>query len=516
MVKTKNWTKVLSVILCLAVLLGTILVVSSSYAASAAVTVKKASDGNWYAYRNGKVYTSYTGIAKNQYGWWRIVNGKVDFNANGVYQNENGWWKVENGKVNFDYTGIARNDYGWWRIVNGKVDFSACGVYKNEYGWWSVEKGKVEFGFTGLKPNQYGVWYVEKGKVRFNYTGNYDGNYIENSKYVRRVAEEPSAYVKGILNTMSLEDKVAQMCWVRSGQVGKYPVGGVILFASDLTSASQTKSLISGYQRKYSIGVFVSTDEEGGSITRVAKKLGTTKFSSMTDYATKGSGVAYSNAKTIGSDIAQFGFNVDFAPVADVAPTNNSAVEKRGYSRNYTVASTLVYSAVKGFKAGGVEPTLKHFPGLGSTKTDPHDGWAYINKTADKLRTSDYASFRSGIAAGTDFMMMGHVTDKAIDAKTPASLSYYFVTDVLRNELGYEGIIITDSLEMGAVTKNFGNADAAVRAVAAGNDMLLMPENLNTAISAVCKAVRNGTLSEADINTHVTRILMQKEAMGLL
>ena len=132
------------------------------------------------------------------------------------------------------------------------------------------------------------------------------------------------------------------------------------------------------------------------------------------------------------------------------------------------------------------------------------------------MQTEDYAPFRAGIAAGAEFVMVGHVVNTAVDKNTPATLSRYYVTDVLRKELGFDGIIVTDSMEMGAITKYFGTSDAYVKAIQAGNDMLLMPGSLSTAVSAVSKAVRSGQISEQQINDSVTRILMLKEQKGLL
>jgi len=133
-------------------------------------TVAKNQNG-WWKIVNGKVDFGYTGIAKNENGWWRIVNGKVDFSCNSVEKNENGWWKLVNGKVDFGYTGIAKNQNGWWRIVNGKVDFNCNSIEKNENGWWKLVNGKVDFGYTGVAKNQNGWWRVENGKVNFNYNG---------------------------------------------------------------------------------------------------------------------------------------------------------------------------------------------------------------------------------------------------------------------------------------------------------------------------------------------------------
>ncbi len=130
-------------------------------------TVAKNKNGWWYV-KNGKVDFSYTGIAKNENGWWRIVNGKVDFNCNSVEKNENGWWYIRGGKVNFGYTGIAKNANGWWRIVDGKVDFNCNSVEKNENGWWYIRGGKVDFSYTGIAKNANGWWRIVNGKVDFN------------------------------------------------------------------------------------------------------------------------------------------------------------------------------------------------------------------------------------------------------------------------------------------------------------------------------------------------------------
>ena len=126
-----------------------------------------AADGNWYYYKDNKIATDYTGVAKNKNGWWRVVDGKVDFNCNSVEKNENGWWYIRGGKVDFNYTGIAKNANGWWRIVNGKVDFDCNSVEKNENGWWYIRGGKVDFNYTGVAKNANGWWRIVNGKVDF-------------------------------------------------------------------------------------------------------------------------------------------------------------------------------------------------------------------------------------------------------------------------------------------------------------------------------------------------------------
>ncbi len=148
--------------------------------------IVKGSDGKWAMYKDNKVVTSYTGIAKNQYGWWRIENGYVNFNAQGIYKNEYGWWKTTDGKVTFDETGIFQNEYGWWRVEDSKVNFKANEIYKNQYGWWKTTNGKVTFQENGVFKNEYGWWKVEKSKVNFKFTGiaknDYGTWYVKNGK----------------------------------------------------------------------------------------------------------------------------------------------------------------------------------------------------------------------------------------------------------------------------------------------------------------------------------------------
>ena len=133
--------------------------------------IVKGPDGKWAMYKDGKVDTSYTGIAKNEYGWWRVENGYVNFNANSIYKNEYGWWKCTDGKVTFDENGIYKNEYGWWKTTDSKVTFKENSIYKNEYGWWKTTDSKVTFKETGIFSNQYGKWYVKDSKVDFNKNG---------------------------------------------------------------------------------------------------------------------------------------------------------------------------------------------------------------------------------------------------------------------------------------------------------------------------------------------------------
>lgn len=302
--------------------------------------------------------------------------------------------------------------------------------------------------------------------------------------------------------------------------LAKYPVGGIIYFADNLQSRDQTKTMIANSQKYanelYGIPLFICVDEEGGIVARCGKKLGTTKFKPMQTYENQGTKVAHDNAQTLARDIRQFGFNVDFAPVADVNSAQNSVIGTRAYSSDYNKAATLVASAVTGFQDGGVACTLKHFPGHGDTQEDSHEGTAHLKKSLSQLKTQEFLPFQAGIAAGADMVMVGHIVTDKIDAKYPATLSQKVVTGILRNDLGYDGLVVTDSMGMGAIAQYYSPGDAAVLAVQAGDDLLLGIYDVERAYQGIYQAVCNGTLSEKRINESVKRILLQKAEMGLI
>ena len=297
------------------------------------------------------------------------------------------------------------------------------------------------------------------------------------------------------------------------------PVGGLIYFADNLQSREQTKQMIRNsqtYAKEASgIPLFIGVDEEGGTVARCAKKLGTTKFKPMQSYQDMGTSVARSNAKTIAQDISQFGFNLDFAPVADVNTASNSVIGTRAYSNDFSKAAELVPAAVQGFHDGGVLCTLKHFPGHGNTQEDSHKGTAHLYKTLPELRRQEFLPFQAGIRAGADMVMVGHIVVDKVDSR-PATLSKKLVTDVLREELGFHGLIITDSMGMGAITEKYSPGEAAVLAVQAGDDLLLGIYNIPEALAGIRTAVESGQIPESRIDSSVRRILTQKVEMGIL
>lgn len=344
---------------------------------------------------------------------------------------------------------------------------------------------------------------------------------------------EGSDIVEKTLADMSLRDKVCQMMFVRpesitgidvvtaAGDTTKsaleqYPVGGIVYFAQNMESKDQVKEMIDNSQSYSKVGLFISTDEEGGMVNRLMNTVGTTYIDSMYNYKDEGTQKAHDNAYTIASDMAALGFNMDFAPVADVwSNPDNTVIGERAYSDDYSQAAELVGSAVKGFEDGGVMCTLKHFPGHGDTAEDSHYSSAYVRRTKDEIMADEMQPFTAGIDAGAEFVMVGHLIVPDID-ELPATLSYKITTEMLRNEMHFEGIAITDSLAMSSIADNYGVGESAVMSIKAGIDMLLDPTDIDTAIDAVVQAVESGDITEDRIDDSVRKILSLKEKHGLV
>ncbi len=194
---------------------------------------------------------------------------------------------------------------------------------------------------------------------------------------------------------------------------------------------------------------------------------------------------------------------------------DNKTIGTRAYSDDPQQAAELVGAAVNGFQEAGVMCTLKHFPGQGSVAADTHTGSAVSSKSIEELRTEEFLPFKAGINAGADFVMVSHVTVPSVD-NVPASLSNVFIEDILRDELGFEGVVITDAMNMQAISANYTSADAAVRAINAGADIILMPDNLQEAAKGINDALYDGRITYARLNESLRRILTAKENYGLL
>lgn len=332
---------------------------------------------------------------------------------------------------------------------------------------------------------------------------------------------------------MTLKERVYQMFFVNPEQVaGGYPVltpidltvkpvGGILYMGANLESVSQTRNMLTKTQEnalKSGVGVFLAVDEEGGLVARCASKLGTTAFKGMAVYGARNdSAEAFNIGKTIGADLKSLGFNVDFAPVADVDICPYNELGNRIFSSDPNVVANMVSNVVRGLNSSGVAATLKHFPGLGAENGNTHTASAIvIDRTLEQLRTEEFVPFKAGINAGAEFVMVGHQQVTAFGDKLPADLSYKAVTEMLRGELGFNGIAVTDSQVMNTISNLYYSHTAAVLSVKAGIDMILTPQDLDDAVSGVHNALLSGEITEQRINESVTRILTLKQKMGLL
>lgn len=335
-----------------------------------------------------------------------------------------------------------------------------------------------------------------------------------------------------LLSGMTLREKLCQLMIVRpetlTGQspvtaagettrlaLESYPVGGLIYSVDNLVTQEQTREMITNTQSYSEIPLFISADEEGGSVGRLMYKLGTTWINSMYSYKDMGADTAYANAFTIGSDMVSCLFNTDFAPVADVwTNPENTVIGDRAYSDDFGQAAELVAAAVRGFTDAGVVCCVKHFPGHGDTDTDTHQGAAVVSKSLDELRAGELLPFISGIEAGVDMVMVGHITVTALD-DVPATISEAVITGLLREELGWDGVVITDSLDMGALA-GYDNGEVCVRFLEAGGDILLGVPDIEAALTALEAAVAEGRLSESRIDESVLRVLTLKLEHGII
>ena len=271
----------------------------------------------------------------------------------------------------------------------------------------------------------------------------------------------------------------------------KYPVGGIILYAHNIEDEAQLSAFVSQI-RALNGSPLLCIDEEGGRVARIAnnENFEVEKFESMGAIGATGDAQnAYYCANTIGTYLHRYGFDIDFAPVADV--------------------NTNPENIIIGARA------FKHFPGHGDTKADTHYGYAQSLKTWDEMQNCEMITFKAGIQWGTQLIMTAHIAAPNVTGSDiPATMSHVILQDKLRGELGYQNIIITDGMEMGAITQQYSSADAAVGTLQAGADIVLGPQNFVEAFDAVVKAVEDGRLTEQRIDQSVRRVLKLKKQIG--
>ena len=354
------------------------------------------------------------------------------------------------------------------------------------------------------------------------------------SKYISaEPTKEQLDRVNSIIDKMSLSQKVGQMFFVGfsgtsmpsnlSNAITNYNFGNVIYMGQNVSNTSTLASMSNAIQNKMVssnlVPGFISTDQEGGNVARI-KSGGTHFISQMAIAATNDPNNAYLEGLAVGKELNSYGINMDFAPVLDVNNNpDNPIIGIRSYSDNPLIASLFGNNFIKGLQESGTIACPKHFPGHGNTAVDSHYGLPIITSSMNELYQVELAPFISAIKNGVDAIMTTHIIFEAIDTKYPATLSEKVLTGLLRNELNYKGLIITDGMQMDAIRKYFGTSDVtSVQAIKAGVDILLYT-SLNdpmTAHTAIIKAVKNGEITEERINESVRRILLAKLERGIL
>ncbi len=353
----------------------------------------------------------------------------------------------------------------------------------------------------------------------------------------------PESEVEEMLRKMTLREKVGQLFFVRpealdpdihwenpptdlaplklqevnekmKQQNKSYPVGGIILYDWNINDEAQLAKFLP--QLKALNGKpLICIDEEGGRVARLANNpnFHVKKYESMAAIGATGNPAnAYECGNTIGTYLKKYGFDIDFAPVADVNTNpDNIIIGKRAFSDDPAVAAPMVVNYLQGLKDAGIVGCIKHFPGHGDVKTDTHYGYAQTQKTWEEMLNCEMVTFRAGINWGCQLVMTAHIgAPKVIGSDIPSTMSSVMLQNKLRGELGYRNIIVTDALEMGAITKQYTNVDAVLGCLQAGVDIVLCPKEYAEVFDAVVKAVENGTISETRLNDSVRRILMLK------
>lgn len=336
--------------------------------------------------------------------------------------------------------------------------------------------------------------------------------------------ENEDQIIQELLSSMSVEEKVGQMFFVRCPDVGaveavsEYKLGGYILFARDFKdkTAEQVRSDIESYQSAAGVPLLIGTDEEGGTVVRASSNSNLFPHvcqSPQALYAQGGMDSITQDARQKSLTLLDLGVNVNLAPVADVSTNPDDFIYDRSFGQDAQATADYVSNVVSAMDAEGIGSVLKHFPGYGNN-VDTHNGVAMDERPYETFETSDFLPFTAGIQAGADAVLVSHNVMTCVDDQLPSSLSPA-VHEVLRNTLGFQGVIMTDDLAMDAVAAYATNESAAVMAVQAGNDMIITTD-FQTQIPQVVEAVNNGTIDEAQVDQSVTRILKWKYDLGLL
>lgn len=333
------------------------------------------------------------------------------------------------------------------------------------------------------------------------------------------------------IKEMSIEEKIGQMITVgiegytldenARKLIEEHHVGGIIIFGKNVESPNQLLNLINSLKEansKNRTPLFISVDEEGGRVSRMPKdikKFPTNKrIGQMNNKA-----LSYKIGTILAEELNMFGFNMNFAPVLDInSNPKNPVIGDRAFGADLEIVRDLGIETMKGIQSGGIISVIKHFPGHGDTSVDSHIGLPTVEHDIERLNSLELVPFRDAIKDGADTVMVAHILLSKIDPDYPSSLSKTIITDILREQLGFNGVVISDDMTMGAIVENYELGNAAIKSINAGSDIVLVAhgfDNSLAVINSIKEAVTNEIISEERLNESVYRILSLKQKYNI-
>lgn len=371
-----------------------------------------------------------------------------------------------------------------------------------------------------------GCGYKKDNEINNSITNDEKEN-INGTDEIMREEKEP---IDDKINSMTLDEKIGQMIITgfngseynddMDRLINEYKVGGVILFARNIEDSNQMIDLTRALQENNNnLPLFISIDEEGGRVSRLPDDV--EKFpSAFTIGLINDQQTAYENGKEIGYTLKRLGINLDYAPVLDIySNENNTVIGDRAFSTEESIVSTMGIATMEGIEDADIIPVVKHFPGHGDTEVDSHYGLPIVYKTLEELRNFEFIPFVKAIESGCDVIMVSHIILNEVDSINPASLSKIVISDLLRKDMGFDKVVITDDMSMGAITSIMSIEEACIKSIEAGCDILLLGnayEEIEQVINSIKLKLYNGEISEEQINKSVKRILELKKKYNMM
>ena len=371
-----------------------------------------------------------------------------------------------------------------------------------------------------------GCGYKKDNEINNSITNDEKEN-INGTDEIMREEKEP---IDDKINSMTLDEKIGQMIITgfngseynddMDRLINEYKVGGVILFARNIEDSNQMIDLTRALQENNNnLPLFISIDEEGGRVSRLPDDV--EKFpSAFTIGLINDQQTAYENGKEIGYTLKRLGINLDYAPVLDIYNNeNNTVIGDRAFSTEESIVSTMGIATMEGIEDSDIIPVVKHFPGHGDTEVDSHYGLPIVYKTLEELRNFEFIPFVRAIESGCDVIMVSHIILNEVDSINPASLSKIVISDLLRKDMGFDKVVITDDMSMGAITSIMSIEEACIKSIEAGCDILLLGnayEEIEQVINSIKLKLYNGEISEEQINKSVKRILELKKKYNMM